>query len=212
MMRTTLLASAALLGLAMGAPAFAQTGSPTATTPLSTTSSVPNSQNSGRAIANPGMTTPSVANGQNSGRAVAAPSDSTSSTPPAAAVPMRRRSSNIDRSDTRSVSAPRLPMPNVGPNADAATYVAAARASLQRGQTGAAQEALERAETRMLDRSTAPGAAGTPDASPMVKQISDARMALARGDRAAASQILSQSSGDAAPAAMPKAPVKGQSM
>ena len=100
--------------------------------------------------------------------------------------------SNIDPSDTRSVIAPALPAPAVGPNATPAQLLHAARDALARHATGEAQEALERAETRLLDRSTAPSNAGTPDSADAVKLIGDARMALGHHDMATATQDIDQ--------------------
>lgn len=250
-MRTSLFASAALLGLAIGSPAFAQSGLPTATTPLNNSVSTPNGVNQGVASPTQGVTSNSVPNGVNRGRAMAAPgvngpnaavapgSMGTDSATGAAtgttagmeqpggmkhsgmamhrmhrmnnadvsassdvgtgnSTPASGRSSNISQADTRSEIAPRLPMPNVGPNADAQQYVSAARRALQQNRTGAAQEALERAETRLLDRSTQADVGGMPASDPMVKQIADAREALGRGDRSGALTILS-SSGSAMP-------------
>ena len=50
------------------------------------------------------------------------------------------------------VSPPNLPTTLVGPNATPADYLRAAQQSLQAGRTGEAQQALEMAETRLLDR------------------------------------------------------------
>jgi hypothetical protein len=66
----------------------------------------------------------------------------------------------------------------------------AARQALAAHQTGAAQEALERAETRALDRSVAPSQAGDPSGQRLIKQINDARNALSTGDTAGAMQII----------------------
>jgi hypothetical protein len=106
--------------------------------------------------------------------------------------PMSMHASNIDPSDTRSVIAPALPAPAVGPNATPAQLLHAARDALARHATGEAQEALERAETRLLDRSTAPSNAGTPDSADAVKLIGDARMALGHHDMATATQDIDQ--------------------
>lgn len=67
---------------------------------------------------------------------------------------------------------------NTGPGG----YLADARMALDSHQPVRAQEALERAETAMLDRSVVPSRAGIPNASDGVVQIRNARDALARGD------------------------------
>jgi len=58
-----------------------------------------------------------------------------------------------------------------------------AQRALRRGQLGQANEFLERAETRMLTRSTEPVRAGQPMQDGMVSYIAAARQALWRRDR-----------------------------
>ena len=112
-----------------------------------------------------------------------------------AGSPSSTQASNIDRQNTRSEIAPRLPDPGDA-NTPQALLQAAQRA-LASNRTGAAQEALERAETRVLTRSTDPSAAGTPDSGSMVQSIGAARRALAARDipgaRAAISAALAGS-------------------
>jgi len=107
-----------------------------------------------------------------------------------AGSPRSNRASNIAPSDTRSEIAPRLPDPAAASNTPEA-YLAAAQRALQSGKTGAAQEALERAETRMLSRSIDPSMAASPADSPMVQQIGQARRALAARDMAGAKSAVS---------------------
>ena len=105
--------------------------------------------------------------------------------------PESRRPSNIDRADTRGELAPALPMPPVHGNSPEA-YLAAADRALAHHQGGEAQEALERAETRMLDRSVPAGQGNMPQQDPRLTQIHDARMALANHDWNAARQNIQQ--------------------
>jgi len=105
--------------------------------------------------------------------------------------PESRRPSNIDRADTRSEIAPALPMPPVHGNGPEA-YLAAADRALARHQGGEAQEALERAETRLLDRAVPAGQGNMPEHDPRLTQIHDARMALANHDWNAARQSIQQ--------------------
>jgi len=91
---------------------------------------------------------------------------------------------------THGEIAPRLPAPHIGPDASPHDLLAAARLDLASHRNGAAQEALERAETRLLDRSVAPRAADTPDSRPMVDRIAEARRALAGGDADGARGII----------------------
>ena len=100
--------------------------------------------------------------------------------------PKSMQASNIGPADTHSDIAPALPAPSVGPDATADQLLQAAKMSLDEHHSGAAQEALERAETRLLDRSTAPSAAGSPDQRPRVQAISQALSAIGRHDWPAA--------------------------
>ncbi len=107
-----------------------------------------------------------------------------------AGSPRSNRASNITTGDTRSDIAPRLPDPAAAASTPEG-YLAAAQRSLNAGKTGAAQEALERAETRLLSRSTDPSMAASPADMPMVRQIGEARRALAGRDMAAAKAAIS---------------------
>jgi hypothetical protein len=113
-------------------------------------------------------------------------------------LPMGTQASNIDPGDTRSTIAPNLPSPTIGPNASAADYLHAAQSSLQAGRTGEAQQALEMAQTRLLDRSVPMGQTNNPSDNPAVTQISQALKALAAHDLAQAMQSIQS----AIPAAM----------
>jgi hypothetical protein len=97
--------------------------------------------------------------------------------------------SNISAADTRSPIAPALPAPDVS-GSSAHDYLVAARGALQAGQTGAAQQALEQAETRILDRDVAPSAANDPIHGPVIHEIEAARQALSVGNTAAALQAI----------------------
>lgn len=211
-MRNLLLASTFLLGLGAILPASAQNAA---------VRSVPNGQNSGMAMPDPGTTYGSVPNGQNSGTVNPTPDSGYRSTPngqnSGMAMPMGApntssgarpgnvigtgmseptsdRASNITGADARSTIAPRLPVPSTAADASPQQLLAAAQQALRQHRTGAAQEALERAETRMLDRSSMADGV-MPSDNPMVKQVADARMALGRRDMAGANQAISQALG-----------------
>jgi len=62
-------------------------------------------------------------------------------------------------------------------------FLKAAQSAADRGQTGKAQEALERAETRLLDRAVGMNSAQEPDDRRAVLDIGVARQELAAGDR-----------------------------
>ena len=85
-----------------------------------------------------------------------------------------------------SPTGPRLPVPAVAQGAAPESLLLAARAAVRRGRLGEAEEALERAETRILDRQVAPASLAAPDVQPVVRDISAARRALTIGDRPAA--------------------------
>ncbi|PPQ34148.1 hypothetical protein CCS01_12265 [Rhodopila globiformis] len=103
---------------------------------------------------------------------------------PALAVPLDIHASNIAPSDTQSAMAPALPTPAVGLSAPPITFLRAARLSLAGGRTGEAQEALERAETRLLDDNAQPEMA----APPALADTRAARQALAVHDREGAAR------------------------
>jgi hypothetical protein len=105
-------------------------------------------------------------------------------------LPMGTHASNIDERNTRSTIAPNLPGPSIGPNASPADFLRAAQAALQAGRTGETQQALEMAQTRLLDRSVPMGQTNNPSDHPAVTQISQALRALAGGDRAQTMQLI----------------------
>jgi hypothetical protein len=98
-------------------------------------------------------------------------------------LPMGTKASNIDASDTHSSIAPNLPSPRVGENANVVDYLRAAQSALQSGRTGEAQQSLEMAQTRLLDRSVPQSQTNNPSDNPAVTQISQALKALAAGNR-----------------------------
>ncbi len=100
--------------------------------------------------------------------------------------PSSPNASNIGTGDTRSTIAPTLPEPAVGENATAQQLLLAARAALIAGRSGEAQEAMERAQTRLLDRATPLFQTDRPSTHPGVAQISLALRALGARDRAGA--------------------------
>jgi alkylation response protein AidB-like acyl-CoA dehydrogenase len=91
-----------------------------------------------------------------------------------------------------SVPASPLPIPSVDENAGPREFLTAARQAVVAGQAGLAEEALERAESRVLDRDVRPSRADQPSEQMMVKTISDARAALHAGDKAKALSLIDQ--------------------
>lgn len=238
-MRKTLLMSAALLGMAVAGPAFAQSSTSATQSPPSPNAGVSEPQSSGSLPPGAPTATSSrpgdaIGGTRTSPMPMASPApmpgarpmtgvrpmrgQMPESMPPATggsynqtrgtapsggtgvgsgrgmdgsggSVPLSTRASNINPGDTRSEIAPRLPAPDASSNSPEA-FLAAAQRALAAGRTGQAQEALERAETRLLTRSTDPSMANTPDSAPMVMQISQARQALARRDTAGARRAI----------------------
>ena len=107
-------------------------------------------------------------------------------------LPLGNNASNISPADTASPIAPHLPSPPVADNAGPRQYLMAARTAIAAHRTGEAQQALEMAETRALDRSVVPSAAQTPDQRPVVAQISQALDALGKRDWANATRLVDE--------------------
>lgn len=107
-------------------------------------------------------------------------------------LPLSDRASNLGPDDTRSTIAPNLPSPAVGEDAPARAYLQAARAALIAGRTGEAQQALEMAETRALDRSVPLFQTSTPSRNPLVDKIGQALGAMGTRDRGRAVQIIDE--------------------
>jgi hypothetical protein len=104
--------------------------------------------------------------------------------------PASGNASNISPYDTRSTIAPRLPTPEAGDDGNPHRFLVSARMALSAGRTGEAQEALERAETRLLDRSTPAFRTGDPSTNPVVEQIRTILAALSVNDRGRAFHLL----------------------
>jgi hypothetical protein len=182
-MRKVIMMSAAMLGLAGAANAQTATAAapvaapaaPAATAPVHP-HRVPMHHRAPRHAATPAAATGDIRPGHEPGVG-----DS---------FPASDKASNITAGDSRSVIAPRLPAPAGGPNGSAGSFLADAQRALNAGQTGRAQEALERAQTAMLQRSVPAGQADTPDQSPDVMQVSAARDALAHRDLPGAKRAI----------------------
>jgi hypothetical protein len=78
----------------------------------------------------------------------------------------------------------------VDDNANPRAFLEAARSAIAVGHIAEAQEALERAETRVLVRSVLPSRAHEPSGQKLVEQIGQARAALAAHDRLGAVQHI----------------------
>ena len=92
-------------------------------------------------------------------------------------------------SSARVVLSP-LPSPNLPEGAKPSEALRAAQGALAAGRVKEAEEALEMAETRILDRSVPLGQTYNPSNNPTVGQISQARQALAANDKATSMQYI----------------------
>jgi hypothetical protein len=104
--------------------------------------------------------------------------------------PVSGQASNITPGDTGSPIAPPLPAPPVADDSGPAAFLRAARVALAGGRSGEAQEALERAESRLLDRSVPYGHEGDQDMSRVVAEVAQARRALGSGNTPRALQLV----------------------
>jgi hypothetical protein len=83
-----------------------------------------------------------------------------------------------------------LPSPNMAQGERPSDYLRAAQNALVAGRNGEAQQALEMAQTRMLDRSVPLGSTDNPSDNPTNGQIAQARQALGAHDRATCLQLI----------------------
>lgn len=102
-------------------------------------------------------------------------------------LPRSDKAGNINGATTRSDLAPNLPAPATD---SVRGLLMEARQDLASGRTGAAQEALERAETRALDRSIPVGTERIPSEDPLVAATGQARDALGNGNIQGAMAII----------------------
>ena len=107
-------------------------------------------------------------------------------------LPLSPVASNINAADTRSTIAPTPPEPTVGADAQVSALLTSANQSIAAGQTGTANEALEQAETQLLQRSVPQTQTDFTSVDPVVAQIGQARQALGNHDNAGATQIINQ--------------------
>jgi len=207
-MRSYLLSGAAALGLTLAASAFAQVPAPAEAPPAAPGMAAPAAPDQ----APPDQVAPPAATDQTMAVPAAMPrnhhvhhasvtnADSghwAHEPGTGESGPASNKASNITAADTHSAIAPHLPQPPVGEGATADSYLQAAQSALQTHRTGAAQQALEMAETRLLDRSTPVNAADQPDQDAAVQQVANARKALASGDTQGASSAIQMAMGGA---------------
>ena len=114
-------------------------------------------------------------------------------------LPLSPKASNITAADTSSTIAPTPPEPPVGPDAGVSALLTSASQSIASGQTGTANEALEQAETQILQRSVPQTQVDYSSNDPVVAQIEQARQALGNHDNNGATQIINQLLSSGAP-------------
>jgi hypothetical protein len=114
-------------------------------------------------------------------------------------LPLSPKASNITPADTTSTIAPTPPEPSVGPDAAVSALLTSANQSIASGQTGTAEEALEQAETQILQRSVPQTQTDYTSTDPVVAQIAQARQALGNNDTAGATQMINQILASGAP-------------
>ncbi len=107
-------------------------------------------------------------------------------------LPTSDQAGNITPQDTTSSIAARLPDPRAGDDAAIHDYMLDARNAIAAGRSGEAQEALERAETRALDRSVPLFQTAAPIRDPVVERIQRILHTLGDGDRLEAMRLLEQ--------------------
>lgn len=160
-MRTTLLASAALLGLALAAPAFAQNDT---------------------ALQGTSQGTPPPANPPAMGQ-----SGDQVQPMPSAGMDNGGMTDQGAMPKPRMHTGARAALPADG---SPQHYLSVAREALNRHRPREAEDALAFAETRLLDRSVPASAAGQPDDSPAIRAITDARDAIGKRDWQGAQQSI----------------------
>ncbi len=107
-------------------------------------------------------------------------------------LPLSPAASNINGSDMKSTIAPTPPAPNLPDDASVGALLKSADQSLAQNQTGTADEALERAETNILQRSVIAANANNPSTNPVVAQIEQARQQIGHHDNQGASATIQQ--------------------
>jgi len=106
--------------------------------------------------------------------------------------PLSPKASNITAADSRTPIAPTPPAPDLPPDASVGQMLRAASQDIAAGQTGTGDEALEEAETALLQRSVPQTQTNYLSNDPVVAQIGQARDALGAHDKTGAVRIINQ--------------------
>ena len=114
-------------------------------------------------------------------------------------LPKSPNASNIEPGDTKTTVAPSSPAPSLPAGANVQQLLSYGAGAIKTGNTGTAEEALEQAESALLDRSVVPSQTNYASDNLFVQTIDQARMALGAGDRAKAVAIINQMLSSGAP-------------
>lgn len=109
--------------------------------------------------------------------------------PAAAAAPA---APTANENDADGVPLTPLPAPDLDENAKPSAFLQAAENALAAGRNGEAENALEMAQTRMLDRSVPLFKTDAPSGDPIIATIAQARAALAANDRDHCMQLIGE--------------------
>jgi len=90
--------------------------------------------------------------------------------------------SNVSAATAQSDVAPELPLAGLPPGATPRDYLVAAQQAVRAGSTGRAQAALERAETRMLNKASLARDPAHPASHPGIAEVEHALDQLGNGD------------------------------
>lgn len=107
-----------------------------------------------------------------------------------AALPTDDRAGGLTSQYARPTYDPGLPPPVGTPGDRPSDYLRRAQDALAAGRAGEAQQSLEMAQTRLLDRSVPLGQTNHPSNNPTVGQISQALQALSARDRPGCMQLI----------------------
>ncbi len=112
-------------------------------------------------------------------------------------LPRGDGAASVALQDMRTTGVPSLPSPQGDDGRTPSYFLQAAQSALAAGRTGEAQQALEMAQTRLLDRSVPIGQTNNPSDDPLVRQTSQALQALAARDRRTCMQLIESALGTA---------------
>jgi hypothetical protein len=114
-------------------------------------------------------------------------------------LPKSPNASNIEPGDTKTSIAPTSPVPSLSADASVQQLLCYGAEAIKTGKTGTGEDALEQAESAVLDRSVAHTQTAYASDNQFVQTIDQARMALGADDRGKADAIITQLLSSGAP-------------